>query len=102
MLGNKKGWVLSTILLLGCIALAIAQSGTIPVRINVEFDCTDGTCRYKLLNMEVPVNYQLTDSAVKAEVEAGCGDLYYNLNNWDIRWINRNECEVKVKATYRF
>jgi hypothetical protein len=102
MLRSKKVFVLGTIFLLFCATLAVAQSGTVNARISVTIDCTDGVCRYKVLNIPVPINYQLTDSTVKAEVEAGCGNIYYNFNDWSIRWINRTECEVMVRATYRF
>jgi len=101
MLRNKKVQFIFIVLLFLCAALAVAQ--TIPVKVKVTIDCTnDGTCRYKIFNMEVPIDYQITDYAMKAEVQAQCGSLYANLHNWKISWINRNECEVRVSATVLF
>jgi len=101
MPGNKKIRVVGIILLLCCAALAVAEA-TIPAKVSVAFDCTDNVCRYKVFNIKVPIDYQITDAALKAEITAQCGYLYADLHDWSIHWKNRNECEVRVKATYRF
>jgi hypothetical protein len=101
MLKNKKVQIIMIILLFCCTALAAAQ--TIPVKVTVAIDCTNtNSCRYEVFSIDVPSDYKLTDYALKAKIEAQCGSLYVNFHNWNINWINRNECSVRVKATLVF
>jgi len=99
---RKRKIIIGVVLLLFCTALVIAQSGEITVRAKVSITCTnDGVCYYEVFNVRVSnSNYTLYD--IKAQLEAGCGKLYYDLRDWRLDWKDRNECSISVKATKKF
>jgi len=102
MFKNKKVLVIMIILLFCCTALAVAEA-TIPLKVSVAIDCINtNSCKYKVFSIDVPSNYQITDYDLKAKIEAQCGNIYINFHNWNINWINRNECNVRVSATLIF
>jgi hypothetical protein len=102
MLRNKKILVAGIILLFFCTMLAVAQSGSIPVRVKVAISCNNnGVCYYEVFDVRVSrSDYTLYD--IKAQIEAGCGRLYANLQDWKVEWQGRDECSISVKASYKF
>jgi len=97
---SKKIQVVGIVLLLFCTVSGIAQSGYIPVKVEVTFYCTDNVCRVGIYNVTAPINYSLSD--LEAKIEMQCGNLYYNLSGWDLSWRDGDRCGIKVNATYKF
>jgi hypothetical protein len=100
MLINKKVSIFGIVLLFCCSLLVVALEGSVPVKVNIEFECSDGVCRYKVLNIPMPSGYTFSDLQLK--LEANYGSICYNLHDWSIKWCNGDDWGVKVKGTWNF